>query len=123
VYNQGMNDIYSLSYELKDILSQDERVLLLNKLEEEMNTNEEVMKLAYQKDVAVSNYSDTLNHFDENSKEAKEAHHQMFLAKEALDNHPLVRKYLKAYQEVRDLYFEINDILFSNLSLKLREHK
>jgi cell fate (sporulation/competence/biofilm development) regulator YlbF (YheA/YmcA/DUF963 family) len=118
-----MNDIYSLSYELKDILSQDERVLLLNKLEEEMNTNEEVMKLAYQKDLAVSNYSGTLNHFDENSKEAKDAHHQMFLAKEALDNHPLVRKYLKAYQEVRDLYFEINDILFSNLSLKLREHK
>ena len=118
-----MNDIYSLSYELKDILSQDERVILLNELEEEMNTNEEVMKLAYQKDLAVSNYSDTLNHFDENSKEAKEAHHQMFLAKEALDNHPLVRKYLKAYQEVRDLYFEINDILFSNLSLKLREHK
>ena len=118
-----MNDIYSLSYELKDILSQDERVLLLNKLEEEMNANEEVMKLAYQKDVAVSNYSDVLNHFDENSKEAKDTHHEMFLAKEALDNHPLVRKYLKAYQEVRDLYFEINDILFSNLSLKLREHK
>ena len=47
----------------------------------------------------------------------------LFLKKEALDNHPLVRKYLKAYQEVRDLYFEINDILFSNLSLKLREHK
>ena len=67
-----MNDIYSLSYELKDILSQDERVILLNKLEEEMNTNEEVMKLAYQKDVAVSNYSDALNHFDENSKEAKD---------------------------------------------------
>ena len=84
-----MNDIYSLSYELKDILSQDERVILLNKLEEEMNTNEEVMKLAYQKDVAVSNYSDALNHFDENSKEAKDAHHEMFLAKEALDNHPV----------------------------------
>ncbi len=117
-----MNDIYSLSYELKDILSQDERDLLLNKLEQEMNANEEVMRLAYQKDVAVSKYSDVLNHFDENSEEAKKAHHEMFLAKEALDNHQLVRKYLNAYKEVRDLYFEINDILFSNLNIKLREH-
>ena len=118
-----MNDIYSLSYELKDMLSQDERAILLNKLEEEMNANEEVMKLAYQKDIAVSNYSDVLNHFDENSEEAKKAHHEMFLAKVALDNHPLVRKYLDAYKEVRELYFEINDILFSNLNIKLREHK
>ena len=119
-----MNDIYQLSYELKDMLSQDERVLLLNKLEKEMTINEEAMKLAYQKDLAVSNYSDMLNHFDENSEEIKAAHHQMFLAKDALDNHPLVRDYLNAYKKVRELYFEINDILFSNLNVNLREcHK
>ena len=118
-----MNDIYSLSYELKDILSQDERIILLNNLEQQMNNDEEVIKLAYQKDIAVSNYSDVLNHFDENSNEAKKAHHQMFLAKENLDNHPLVREYLKAYKEVRELYFQLNEILFSNLSLKLRKHK
>ncbi len=123
VYNQVMQDIYSLSYELKELLSQDERVVLLNKLEKEMNDNEEVMALAYQKDLAISNLSDAINHFGENSEEAKKAQHELFLEKEALDNHPLVRDYLKAYQEVRELYFNLNDILFSNLSLKMKEHK
>ena len=118
-----MQDIYSLSYELKELLSQDERVVLLNKLEKEMNDNEEVMALAYQKDLAISNLSDAINHFGENSEEAKKAQHELFLKKEALDNHPLVRDYLKAYQEVRELYFNLNDILFSNLSLKMKEHK
>ena len=118
-----MQDIYSLSYELKDLLSQDERVVLLDKLEKEMNTNEEVMALAYQKDLAINNLSDAINHFGENSEEAKNAQHELFLMKEALDNHPLVRQYLKAYQEVRELYFNLNDILFSNLNLHLKEHK
>ena len=118
-----MQDIYSLSYELKDLLSQDERVVLLDKLEKEMNTNEEVMALAYQKDLAINNLSDAINHFGENSEEAKNAQHELFLKKEALDNHPLVRQYLKAYQEVRELYFNLNDILFSNLNLHLKEHK
>ena len=123
VYNQVMQDIYSLSYELKDLLSQDERVILLDKLEKEMNTNEEVMALAYQKDLAINNLSDATNHFGENSEEAKKAQRELFLKKEALDNHPLVREYLKAYQEVRELYFNLNDILFSNLNLHLKEHK
>lgn len=123
VYNQVMQDIYSLSYELKDLLSQDERVVLLDKLEKEMNANEEVMTLAYQKDLAINNLSDAINHFGENSEEAKNAQHELFLKKEALDNHPLVRQYLKAYQEVRELYFNLNDILFSNLNLHLKEHK
>ena len=118
-----MQDIYSLSYELKDLLSQDERVVLLDKLEKEMNANEEVMALAYQKDLAINNLSDAINHFGENSKEAKNAQHELFQKKEALDNHPLVRQYLKAYQEVRELYFNLNDILFSNLNLHLKEHE
>ena len=118
-----MSNIYSLSYELKDELLNDERVVLLNKLEKEMATNEEVMALAYQKDLAASNYSDALNHFGEESEEVKKAQHELFLKKEALDNHPLVRQYLKAYQEVRDLYFNLNEILFSDLNLHLKEHK
>ena len=118
-----MQDIYSLSYELKDLLSQDERVVLLERIEKEMNTNEEVMALAYQKDLAINNLSDAINHFGENSEEAKNAQHELFLKKEALDNHPLVRQYLKAYQEVRELYFNLNDILFSNLNLHMKEHK
>ena len=115
-----MKDIYSLSYELKELLAHDERLILLDKLEKEMNQNEEVMALAYQKDVAVTNYNDALNHFASDSDEVKKAQHELHIKKEALDNHPLVRQYLNAYSKVRDLYFELNDILFSNLNSNLK---
>ena len=113
-----MENIYSLSYELKDLLTNDERIILLNTLEKKMNENEEVMALSYQKDLAISEYSDALNHFSRDSEEVKKAQHNLHLKKEALDNHPLVKEYLKAYSQVRDLYYQINDILFSKLSNK-----
>ena len=118
-----MSDIYSLSYELKDLLTNDPRIVRLNELEKKMNGNKEVMALAYQKDLAVSEYSDALNHFAKDSEEVKKAQHNLHLKKEALDNHPLVREYMKAYSEVRDLYYQLNDILFSNLNLKMKECK
>ena len=121
MYNlNSMGDIYSLSYELKDLLTNDPRIVRLNELEKQMNDSEEVMALAYQKDLAVSEYSDALNHFARDSKEVKEAQHHLHLKKEALDNHPLVREYLKAYSEVRDLYYQLNDILFSNMNLNMK---
>ena len=115
-----MDDIYSLSYELKDLLTNDPRIIRLNELEKKMNASEEVMTLAYQKDVAVSEYSDALNHFARDSEEVKKAQHNLRIKKEALDNHPLVKDYLKAYSEVRDLYYQLNDILFSNLNLNMK---
>ena len=113
-------EIYSLTFELKELLSNDERVLLLNSLERKLNENEEVMALAYQKDVAASKYSDALSHFSEDSEEVKVAQRELFDKKSALDNHPLVREYLSAYGKVRDLYLMINDILFSHLSLNMK---
>lgn len=118
-----VSNIYLLAGELKDLLDNDERLIRLNKLENELNNNEEVMALSYQKDLAVSAYSDALNHFANNSEEIKEYQHELFLKKEALDNHPLVKEYLKAYSEVRDLYFQINEILFNDLSLHQKEKR
>ena len=118
-----VSNIYLLAGELKDLLDNDERIIRLNKLEKQMNENEEVMALSYQKDLAVSAYSDALNHFANDSEEIKKYQHELFLKKEALDNHPLVKSYLKAYSEVRDLYFQINEILFNDLSLHLKEKR
>lgn len=118
-----VSNIYLLAGELKDLLDNDERIIRLNKLENELNNNEEVMALSYQKDLAVSAYSDALNHFANDSEEIKKYQHELFLKKEALDNHPLVKSYLKAYSEVRDLYFQINEILFNDLSLHLKEKR
>ena len=116
-------NIYLKAEKLKELLNQDERVVRLNELEKKMNEDEEVMALAYQKDIAVTEYSDALNHFAKDSDKVKKAQHNLHIKKDALDNHPLVRDYLKAYQEVRELYFNLNDILFSNLNLHLKEHK
>jgi len=124
VYNQSMaKDIYQLASELKELMDNDERIILLNKLEKELETNEEVMALSYQKDVAISAYSDALNHFSNNSEEMKKYQRELHLKKQALDEHPLVRQYLKAYSEVRDLLFQINDILFKDLSLHLKSKR
>ena len=117
-------DIYELANELKELIDSDERIILLNKLEKEMNNNEEVMALSYRKDVAASIYSDALKHEKEESPICKKAQHELFIAKEQLDNHPLVRDYLSAYSKVRDLYFYLNDIIFGGLSLHVKEgHK
>lgn len=114
-------DIYSIAGELKDLINADERILRLNELEKELNDNEEVMALAQQKDEAISRYSDALNHFAKDSEEIKKYQHDLFIKKEALDNHPLVKEYLSAYNKVRDLYFNLNEILFSDLGLHLKE--
>ena len=113
------NDIYTKTSDLKEKLNNDPRVVLLNKLEKEMNENEEVMALAYKKDMACLKYSDALNHFSKDSEEVKEALKELHEAKKNLDNHPLVKEYLKAYVEVRDLYNEINEILFSDFTPNL----
>ena len=118
-----VSNIYLLAGELKDLLDNDERIIRLNKLENELNNNEEVMALSYQKDLAVSSYSDALNHYANNSEEIKKYQHELFLKKEALDNHPLVKEYLKAFSEVRDLYFQINEILFNDSSLHQKEKR
>ena len=124
VYTIAMNqDIYNLAYELKDLLSNDERICLLNSLEEKMNNDHEVISLAYQKDMACLKYSDALNHYSEDSKEVKDAQRELYEKKLSLDNNEIVRNYLKAFSDVRDLYREINDILFGGLNIKMKEHK
>ncbi|NLZ15253.1 MAG: YlbF family regulator [Erysipelotrichaceae bacterium] len=116
------NDIYSIASELKKILEDDSRLKLLNDLEQQMNDNEEVMALAYQKDIASAEYSDALSHFREDDDITIKARQQLYRSKKNLDEHPLVRQYLKAYSEVRNLYLEINNILFGDLSMHMKEH-
>ena len=112
-------NIYNNAIKLKQLLENDERVVALINLEKEMETSEEVMALSYKKDLAASKYSDMLNYYSEDSEEAKQALKELHEAKLALDNHPLVQKYLKAYKEVKELYQSINEILFANFSANL----
>ena len=106
-------DIYTLACELKELLDNDQRIKDLNEKEEAMKNSEEVKALVEKKEQAVSLYVNS-------SKEGQKMLHQRKLE---LDSHHLVRDYLDAYIKVRDLYFEINDILFSGLNTHLKEHK
>ena len=112
-------NIYQLAESLKIELQNDPRIIALNQLEEKMNQDEEVMRLAYQKDLLASEYSDILNHFDRDSEPAIKIQKKLYEAKKALDEHPLVQQYLSAYKEVRELYTQINDILLTDLSPSL----
>ena len=112
-------ELYQKLNDFKKMMENDPRIILLNQKEKEMNESKEVMALAYKKDMAAVNYSDTLNHFSRDSDEAKEAMKKLHAAKLELDNHPLVREYLEAYKQVRALYEEINGILFKDFNIDL----
>ena len=107
------------AYELNKELTNDERYINVVRFEKEMEEDEEVIKLSYKKDVANANYNDTLRHFSEDSKEAKKAQKELYLAKKELEEHPKVKRYLKALQELRMLLDEVNNILFKDLNLDL----
>lgn len=112
-------EIYSKAERVKELINNDPRVIILNQLEKEMNENEEVMSLAYKKDMAALEYGDTLNHYSEDSEEAKVALKKLHSAKLELDNHELVKKYNKAYGEVRELYQQLNQIIFGDFAANL----
>ena len=112
-------EIYQKAVKLKEMLESDPRVIHLNETEKRMDESEEVMALAYKKDMAAVKYSDALNHYKEDSKEAQEALKKLHQAKLELDNHLLVKEYLRAFKQVRELYDEINEILFKSFSIDL----
>ena len=105
---------------LKEAINNDPRLLRLNELDKKLNNDEEVMKLAYQKDMALVSYEDSLKHFSKDSKEVNEALKRLHKAKLSLDNHPLVQEYNSAYKEVRKIYDKINQELFDKFSNKRR---
>ena len=107
--------LYDSLTELKEAITNDERVKALNEVEDRLNKDEEVMKLAYLKDMALLGYEDATKHFDKDSNEVKEAQHKLYEAKFNLDSHPLVKEYNQKYQEVRKIYEYINEELFSEL--------
>ena len=81
----------------------------LNKL---LNEDEEVMRLAYKKDVAATKYEDAVRYFGQNSDQALTLQKALHLAKLELDKNELVIKYNKQYKIVREIYAKINKEIF-----------
>lgn len=109
----------SSAYELKEALEKDQSFITLNKCEEEMSNDEEVMALCYKKDLLNDEYNDMVRLFPLDSEEVKKAQKRFYEAKKAFESHPKVRDYLKAYSEVRELLDEVNKILFDDLNKNL----
>lgn len=99
-------------------MNNDERFFDLKKLDEELNNNEEVMKLSYQKEMAIVEYEDALNHYGKKSAELQKAQQKLAKCKLELDNHPLVKKYYLALKKVREMDAEINQKLFLEFQSK-----
>lgn len=112
-------EVLNAAYSLKEEISNDSRIVRLNELERMMENDDEVILLVSKKEDRVNAYSDMIRYFKEDSEEVKNARIELMKAKEELQNHPIVREYLSCYQEVRGLYDNVNEILFSKLSTNL----
>lgn len=71
-----------------------------------------VLELSKKKDAAENAYSDCLSYHKETDPEAISLQKGLYLAKKTLDENPLVERYNAAYIVVRDLYLQIDDILY-----------
>ena len=109
-----MKHYLELAYQLKDLINNDERFIALKEKEKAMESSEEVMALAYNKELKETYLSDTLKHFPHNSPEVKKCHLELYRANERLEEHPLVKEYLNAFKEVEKVLKEINKTLFDD---------
>ena len=79
----------------------------------------QMMLLSYRKDCALDYYNQTLKYFSDDSVAATQARQDLAKAKKELDSHPLVRDYLQKYQQLRLLFEQINQRLFSLLNIDM----
>lgn len=106
--------IYNLASQLNDELNNDPRVIKLNELEKKLNDSFEVYTLSNKKDEALEEYNRLKEIYSDDNELTKKALLNAKEAKEKLSNFPLVKEYLAQYAIVRDLYLEIDNILFSD---------
>lgn len=100
--------------ELREALQEDPRVQKLEALEKKVMEDPEVVALAKEKEAAANAYQDLLSYHKETDPEALALQKKLYLAKKKLDEEPLVADYDAAYIIVRDLYMEIDDVLYKD---------
>lgn len=113
-YHKSMDEILADKLDLlKSEIENHPDVIKLNELDKLLNENEEVMKLAYKKDIAITKYEDAMRYFGENSDEALTAQKELHQAKLELDKNELVMMYNNQFKKVRKLYDKINEEIFN----------
>ena len=106
--------IYFLTQDLKKEMDNDPRFIRLDELNKRMNDDENVIRLAMKKDELNDKYNDLLRFYKDDDEVVVKTRKELLAAKIELESHPLVKEYLEAYNEVKTLLLEVNDILFKD---------
>ena len=106
--------IYRLAISLNQEINNNPEVIRLNELEKALNDSYDVYALSNKKDGALEEYSRLKEIYPEDHELVKAALLKVRDAKEKLNNFPLAKEYLAQYAIVRDMYLEIDNILFSD---------
>lgn len=96
---------------LKEALASDPRSIALKEIEKQLEESEEVRLLSNKAKEAMEELGYAQEHFGVDSPFSKEKQKELYLAKKALDEHPLSREYTKRYAIIRSLYGEIDALL------------
>jgi len=98
--------------ELKDAIAKDPRTQKLAALEAKLYEDPALLELVKKKDDLENEYNRILSYKDKDSEEAKTVEKALFEAKLTLDTYPLAKEYSAAFVELRDIYMQIDDIIF-----------
>ena len=113
-YHNRMNEkLAEKALELKEKINSLPEVVELERLNKLLEENEEVMRLCYRKDAAVTKYEDAVKYFGLESDEARDAQKALYQAKLELDKNELVKAYNEQYKKVRQIYDKINEEIFN----------
>lgn len=111
--------------ELKTALDNDPRVKALAELEKKLYEDPFLIELVKKKDDLERQYNSILSYKDNDDEEVKIIEKALYEAKMEMDTYPLAKEYSEAFVKVRDIYMQIDDIIFGKyrkrtLSSKVR---
>ncbi len=115
-----MKDIYLEIEKLSDELNNRCELKSIKELEDKLKSNDEVLKLVNEFNIAQSEYNSTLNHYKFDSEEAKEYQKKLFNKNNELNSYPLVKEYLELLKKINEplLYLELKLSSIFNLPIK-----
>lgn len=111
------------AYSLKDAMKGDPRFLELKEKEEAALKSSGVQELRNKMEEVAKRYEEALSYSSKDSKEIKELEKELFLAKKAFDNHPLMKEYTAAFSVTKYLTLQMDDILFGPFRKKVLDIK
>ena len=97
-----MKDIYEKIDEISELLKSRECVNKIKEIEKKMEEDSSVIVLVLEFEKAQRDYSSSLNHYEEDSKEVLECQKVLYQKKLELDTHPLVEEYYSLLKEVNE---------------------